>query len=99
MAFTDHYEVLRAIGHGGFGWMNLACHCLTGAKVAVKVLPKEGQIFPILSELDMMMTMNHPNVIQLFQVIETLENVYIVMEHASGGQLSHHVLAGGMKEE
>ncbi|MBZ3889912.1 Sperm motility kinase 2B [Sciurus carolinensis] len=99
MAFTDHYELLRAIGHGGFGQVNLACHRLTGVKVAVKVLPKEGQNFPVLSEPDMMMTMNHPNVIQLFQVIETLKNIYIVMEHAGGGQLFHHVPAGGMQEE
>ncbi|XP_076728364.1 LOW QUALITY PROTEIN: sperm motility kinase Z-like [Callospermophilus lateralis] len=97
--FTDHYQLLKTIGHGGFGQVKLARHLLTGAEVAVKILPKEGQVFPVLSEPDIMMTLSHPHVIQLFQVIETGQNAYLVMEYASGGQLSHHIQAGGMQEE
>lgn len=38
-----------------------------------------------------------PNVIQLFQVVEIAEKVYLVMEHTDGGQLWHPILeATGM---
>lgn len=46
------------------------------------------------------MALEHGNVIQLSQVIETIHNVYLIMEHAGGGQLQCHILeAGGMQEE
>nr|XP_040131777.1 sperm motility kinase 2A-like [Ictidomys tridecemlineatus] len=95
----DQYEVLRDIGHGGFGQIKLARHCLTGAQVAVKVLQKKGQRFRLLSESNIMKSLEHPNVIQLFQVIETRKNIYLVMEHAGGGQLLDQVPLGGMQEE
>nr|XP_027805109.1 sperm motility kinase 2B-like [Marmota flaviventris] len=95
----DQYEVLRDIGHGGFGQIKLARHCLTGAQVAVKVLQKKGQKLQVLSEPDMMRSLEHPNVIQLFQVIETHRNIYLVMELAGGGQLLDQIPLGGMQEE
>ncbi|XP_058442355.1 sperm motility kinase 2B-like [Marmota monax] len=95
----DQYEVLRDIGHGGFGQIKLARHCLTGAQVAVKVLQKKGQKLQVLSEPDMMRSLEHPNIIQLFQVVETRRNIYLVMEHADGGQLLDQIPLGGMQEE
>ncbi|KAM5168998.1 sperm motility kinase 2B-like [Callospermophilus lateralis] len=95
----DQYEVLRDIGQGGFGQIKLARHCLTGAQVAVKVLQKKGKKLQVLSELNMMKSLEHPNVIQLFQVIETHGNIYLVMEHADGGELLDQVPLGGMQEE
>ncbi|RWS00202.1 sperm motility kinase 2B-like protein, partial [Leptotrombidium deliense] len=76
--FLDQYEVLRALGHGEFGQVHLARHRLTGAEVAVKVLQKGKQNLQILSEVEVMMALEHPNVVQLFQVVESYRNVYIV---------------------
>ncbi|VTJ89873.1 Hypothetical predicted protein, partial [Marmota monax] len=68
--------------------------------VAVKVLPKIEQDLPfICSQVDIMKALQHPNLVQMFEVIETLGAVYIVMEDAGGGPLSHHVpKAVGMKD-
>ncbi|MBZ3874890.1 Sperm motility kinase 2B [Sciurus carolinensis] len=95
----DQYEVLEDIGHGAFGRVKLARHRLTGAEVAVKVLRKVAHNLPVLSEPDVMRTLEHPNVIQLFQVIETHRNIYIVMENAAGGELYDHVPKCGLQEE
>lgn len=45
------------------------------------------------------MTLEHPHVIQLFQVTGTLKNIYIMMEHAGGLQLFHHITRGSMQKE
>ncbi|MBZ3881145.1 Serine/threonine-protein kinase MARK2 [Sciurus carolinensis] len=95
----DRYEVLRAIGCGGSSQVKLARHLLTGVEVAVKVLSKKKQDLSRYSEVNVMMGLEHPNVIQLFQVIETGQHIYIVMEHVGGGQLLDHIQSGGMREE
>ncbi|VTJ89319.1 Hypothetical predicted protein, partial [Marmota monax] len=95
----DQYEVLRDIGFGGFGKIKLARHRLTGVEVAIKVLRKKRQNFLVLSEPEMMRSLEHPNVTQLLQVAETHRNIYMVMEHAGGGLLLDHVPQGGMQEE
>ncbi|KAM5165989.1 sperm motility kinase 2A-like [Callospermophilus lateralis] len=97
--FLDQYEVLRAIGHGEFGEVHLARHRLTGAEVAVKVLKTVTKNISDLSEPLMLKSLEHPNVIQLFQVIRTRENLYMVMEYAGGGQLLEHIPPGGMQQE
>lgn len=44
--------------------------------------------------------MKHPNVIKLFHIIETIENIYLVLKYASGRHLLHCFLeARGMWEE
>ncbi|XP_012890588.1 PREDICTED: sperm motility kinase X-like [Dipodomys ordii] len=85
------YRVLRTIGQGSFGHVKLAKHLLTDALVAVKVLEKRDNPF-ITSEVDIMKSVDHPNVVKLFHVMETEERVYLVMEYPGGGDLLRHVL-------
>ncbi|MBZ3886524.1 Sperm motility kinase [Sciurus carolinensis] len=85
-AFEDHYMVLQDIGAGAFTQVKLARHLLTGEEVTVKVLAKGASNFPFLSEGDTMVGLDHPNVIHLFQVMETKNYIYLIMEHSGGGQ-------------
>uniref|UniRef100_A0A8D2I0N2 non-specific serine/threonine protein kinase n=1 Tax=Urocitellus parryii TaxID=9999 RepID=A0A8D2I0N2_UROPR len=99
-AFTDHYCVLKNIGEGSFGQVVLARHRLTGLEVAVKVLSKTVEKEAVLAERNWLIDLEHPYVIQLFQVIETDQNMYLIMEHASGGQLRRYIPhAGGLPED
>ncbi|XP_047410664.1 sperm motility kinase 2B-like [Sciurus carolinensis] len=86
-AFADRYVVLQNIGAGGFAQVKLARHLLTGTEVAVKVLAKVASNLPFLSEPDLMAGLDHPNVIHLFQVIETKDYIYLIMENAGAGDL------------
>ncbi|XP_027789676.1 sperm motility kinase-like [Marmota flaviventris] len=99
-ALTDHYRVLSAIGEGRYGQVVLARHLLTWTEVAVKVVPKTERKESTLCEREGLMALEHRNMMQLFQVIETPDNMYLVMEHAGGGSLQCHIpQPGGLPEE
>ncbi|XP_047379946.1 sperm motility kinase 2B-like [Sciurus carolinensis] len=98
-AFTDHYEFVRAIGHGSYGQVALARHRPTGAEVAVKVLELVPENIPVLSEPRVLMNLEHPSVAQLFEVIVTEKHIYVVMEHTGGGELLMRIACGMQEEE
>ena len=60
-------------------------------KVAVKILDKtrlDAKTRRLLSrEITSMEKMHHPNIIRLYEVVETLSKLYIMLEYASEGEL------------
>lgn len=60
-------------------------------KVAIKILDKtklDQKTQRLLSrEISVMERLHHPNIIRIYEVIETLPKVHIVMEYAGGGEL------------
>lgn len=50
-------------------------------------------------EVQLLMRLNHPNVIRLYQVMETDDECYVVMEYASGGELLDHLTSKGKLNE
>jgi serine/threonine-protein kinase NIM1 len=60
-------------------------------KVAIKILDKtkldERTQRLLLREITSMERLYHPNIIRLYEVIETPTEIYIVTEYASGGEL------------
>ncbi|XP_005086558.1 sperm motility kinase 2B-like [Mesocricetus auratus] len=94
------YTILRTIGQGGCAQVKLAHHRLTGAAVAVKVLLKgTHQAFPIKSEVKIMKRVNHPNIISLLQVIETEQNIFLILELADGRELWDWIQQVGYLQE
>ena len=61
---------------------------------------KQDTFLPNLSkEVKLLMRLNHPNIIKLHQVIDTAQEVYIVMDYASGGELIDYIAAKGNLDE
>nr|XP_034339619.1 putative sperm motility kinase W [Arvicanthis niloticus] len=84
----SQYRMLSPIGHGEFGTVNLACHRKTKALVAIKTIEiTEKHIKRILSEIEILKTLHHPNIICLYQVLITSKHVHLVTEFAPGGTL------------
>ncbi|KAI0568144.1 Sperm motility kinase 2A, partial [Pyrenophora tritici-repentis] len=78
--FHAQYEMLGTIGHGGSTKVKLARHRLTGTHVAVKMIPKrEYWCNRVISEVELLMMADHPNIISLLQVIETKKKLYLIM--------------------
>ena len=98
--FHAQYEMLGTIGHGGSTKVKLARHRLTGTHVAVKMIPKrEYWCKPLMSEAELLMMADHPNIISLLQVIETKKKVYLIMELCEGKSLYQHIRNAGYLQE
>uniref|UniRef100_A0A665TZ50 MAP/microtubule affinity-regulating kinase 3 n=1 Tax=Echeneis naucrates TaxID=173247 RepID=A0A665TZ50_ECHNA len=97
------YRLLKTIGKGNFAKVKLARHTLTGREVAIKIIDKT-QLNPtslqkLFREVSVMKLLNHPNIVKLFEVIETEKTLYLVMEYASGGEVFDYLVAHGRMKE
>ncbi|XP_078262643.1 MAP/microtubule affinity-regulating kinase 3a isoform X7 [Rhinoraja longicauda] len=98
-----NYRLLKTIGKGNFAKVKLARHILTGREVAIKIIDKT-QLNPtslqkLFREVRIMKCLNHPNIVKLFEVIETEKTLYLVMEYASGGEVFDYLVAHGRMKE
>jgi len=88
----DHYLLDKTLGSGGFGKVKLAIHEFTGSQVAIKIINKkliksQKISSKIQREIRLMKYFNHPNMIKLYQVLDTEQNIFVVMEYVPGGEL------------
>ncbi|XP_008047815.1 MAP/microtubule affinity-regulating kinase 3 isoform X8 [Carlito syrichta] len=98
-----NYRLLKTIGKGNFAKVKLARHILTGREVAIKIIDKT-QLNPtslqkLFREVRIMKVLNHPNIVKLFEVIETEKTLYLIMEYASGGEVFDYLVAHGRMKE
>ncbi|XP_021704678.1 MAP/microtubule affinity-regulating kinase 3 isoform X22 [Aedes aegypti] len=98
------YKLLKTIGKGNFAKVKLAKHVPTSKEVAIKIIDKTqlnaSSLQKLYREVRIMKLLDHPNIVKLFQVIETEKTLYLVMEYASGGEVFDYlVLHGRMKEK
>uniref|UniRef100_A0A8C5VCA9 Serine/threonine-protein kinase SIK3 n=1 Tax=Microcebus murinus TaxID=30608 RepID=A0A8C5VCA9_MICMU len=97
-----NYRLLKTIGKGNFAKVKLARHILTGKEVSVGARDMHDPwyfIFQLFREVRIMKVLNHPNIVKLFEVIETEKTLYLVMEYASGGEVFDYLVAHGRMKE
>ncbi|XP_063780445.1 5'-AMP-activated protein kinase catalytic subunit alpha-1-like [Pseudophryne corroboree] len=91
-----HYILGDTLGEGLFGKVKIGEHELTGDKVAVKIVNKKkirgldagGNI---RREIQNLKLFNHPHITKLYEVISTPTDIFMVMEHVSGGELFDYI--------
>uniref|UniRef100_A0A3Q2YH66 SNF-related serine/threonine-protein kinase n=1 Tax=Hippocampus comes TaxID=109280 RepID=A0A3Q2YH66_HIPCM len=99
------YDLDKTLGRGHFAVVKLARHVFTGEKVAVKVIDKtkldqvaRGHLF---QEVRCMKLVQHPNVVRLYEVIDTATKLYLILELGDGGDMFDCIMKheGGLSEE
>ncbi|XP_036914359.1 MAP/microtubule affinity-regulating kinase 4 isoform X2 [Sturnira hondurensis] len=100
---VGNYRLLRTIGKGNFAKVKLARHILTGREVAIKIIDKTqlnpSSLQKLFREVRIMKGLNHPNIVKLFEVIETEKTLYLVMEYASAGEVFDYLVSHGRMKE
>ncbi|XP_051785242.1 serine/threonine-protein kinase H1-like [Erpetoichthys calabaricus] len=94
---TARYNIKALIGRGSFSRVVRVEHRATKQPFAIKIIEtkaKEGREV-CESELNVLRRVSHRNIIQLMEVFESHERVYMVMELATGGELFDRIIAKG----
>ena len=84
--FLRQYRILDHIGTGGMSTVYLAEHTLMHRMVAIKILPKKrmtnsAYIERFVREAQAIAALNHPNIVQAYDIDRYDDMHYIVMEY------------------
>jgi len=91
-----HYKILEKLGEGGMGVVYKAEDTKLKRDVAIKFLPKhfaaneeERERFKI--EAQAAAALNHPNIATIFNIEESDDEMFIVMEYIEGQELKNMI--------
>ncbi|KAF1746762.1 hypothetical protein GCK72_023219 [Caenorhabditis remanei] len=95
-----HYILKETLGVGTFGKVKVGIHEGTQYKVAVKILNRQkikslDVVGKIRREIQNLSLFRHPHIIRLYQVISTPSDIFMIMEHVSGGELFDYIVKHG----
>ena len=90
--FSDIYRLGKVVGTGTYGEVRVCFHRESNNKRAVKIIRKdlmtsEGLRANLEKEISILRSLDHPNIIRIYEFFEEVKRLYIVMEHCSGGEL------------
>ena len=90
------YKLVRTIGQGGFSKIKLVKHLPSGELVAMKEIAKDTlddaeRKRRFIREITFFKVLSHPNLIHLYEVIESATHYYFVIKYADGADLLTHI--------
>ena len=91
---TDKYEIIKEIGSGGFSRCLLVKNKITKQSFACKELLKKSlsDYEGLMREVNLMIKLDHPNIIKLYEYYENDKNIYLIMELCTGGELFDRIV-------
>ena len=92
--FEDKYEIIKEIGSGGFSSCFQVKNKITGLLFACKELAKKklSDYEGLMREVNLMIKLDHPNIIKLYEVYENEKSIYLIMELCTGGELFDRIV-------
>jgi len=95
--FSDRYKGVSLLGKGSFGRVVLCKERTTGGEAAVKVmakksLKKKDDIKLLMREVELLKSLDHPNIMKIFEFFEDDNHFYVVGEVYRGGELFDEIV-------
>jgi serine/threonine protein kinase len=94
------YRVVRRLGQGGMGEVSLAYDSRLKRHVALKsLLPKDGRTdvhADVIREARAAAGLSHPGIAAIFDIIESPDRTFIVMEYVEGQTLATRLAQGSV---
>lgn len=93
-----HYTIIRVLGEGGMGVVYLAHDERLKREVAIKCLKnaqnqeQDKLTKRLRNEATILAQLNHPHVVQIYDIIDADDRFYIVMEYVNGTTLDKYLL-------
>jgi calcium-dependent protein kinase len=94
----DVYTQITLVGKGANGQVYEAVNKLNGERRAVKVLQKrkfymrQESVDKFMAEVSILKTMDHPNILRIFEFYEDEDSFYLVTEYLTGGELFDFII-------
>ncbi|ATY62661.1 Serine threonine-kinase KIN4 [Cordyceps militaris] len=88
----------NTIGEGEFGKVKLGWKQDSSVQVAIKLIKRDtvgtnpSRLAKIRREVTILRGLHHPNIVRLFDMVETDRYIGIILEYASGGELFDYIL-------
>lgn len=98
MIISKSYKIDKEIGSGTFGKVYLGEHVPTQSPIAIKVLDKSkiqdrSDFERVCRELKISQTILHPHLVQLYDMLETENHIFLIMEYLEGGELYDYIVS------
>ena len=92
----SHYKIIDKIGEGGMGVVYKAQDLKLDRMVAVKFLPSHLSASPdskarFLQEAKATAALNHPNILNVYEIDEQDDGMFLVMEYLEGATLKKYL--------
>ncbi len=101
--FFGHYQIVREIASGGLGTVHEAIDSFTGRTACVKLLRDElfsdpSFVSDFAREAQIAASINHPNVVQVYEFAQSEGAYFLAMEFLDHGTLQSRMAAGPIPE-
>lgn len=106
--FGKYYTNLKVIGKGTFAKVILSKRNIDNKDFAIKTFDKKSILASksanrtrvgLINEINIMKSLNHPNVIKMYEVYEGDYHIYLVLELLKGGELFDRIVKKGHYSE
>ncbi|KAL5614348.1 hypothetical protein BROUX41_004454 [Berkeleyomyces rouxiae] len=102
-AFHLQYTTGKALGAGQYGKVHVCIENSTGIRYAVKLFDADHtnpvQLNTLRQEIGMLMTLDHPKLVQIKDSFHEDTGMYIVLEYIPGGELFDFIIRKGSLRE